>query len=359
MIKIYKKYLINTFFITLGKISLVFLFLIFILNIFEEINFFKDEDVNFYLPTLLTFLNAPSVFYDILPFIFLITTQFFFINLLEKNELIVLKNYGLNNFKIINVLGIITLLSGFFLITVFYNLSANMKFLYLDLKNEYTKDNKYLAVITENGLWIRDEINQKINIINADRIENNILIDVDVTQFDKNFNLIKTIFAKEANVSDNVWLLKKVKIANELNNSEYLEDTKFESNFNSSKINSLYANLSSLSLWELLKLKKNYKKTGYSSKDISLHLQKIYAYPIYLTIMTVLSSIIMLNIKINRPKIFNLILGILISVIIYYISYFFLVLGANEKISISISVWGPMLIIMLIISIGLVRINEK
>ena len=108
-----------------------------------------------------------------------------------------------------------------------------------------------------------------------------------------------------------------------------------------------------------MKLKKNYKKTGYSSKDISLHLQKIYAYPIYLTIMTILSSIIMLNIKINRPKIFNLILGILISVIIYYISYFFLVLGANEKISISVSVWGPMLIIMLIISIGLVRINEK
>ncbi len=359
MIKIYQKYFINSFFITLGKISLVFLFLIFILNIFEEINFFKDEDVNFYLPTLLTFLNAPSVFYDVLPFIFLITTQFFFINLLEKNELIVLKNYGLNNFKIINVLGILSLLLGIFIITVFYNLSANMKFLYLDLKNDYTKDNKYLAVITENGLWIKDEINQKINIINADRIEGNILIDVDITQFDKNFNLVQTLFSKEADVSNNVWKLKKVKISNQLNNTKYLDKANFKSNFNSSKINKLYANLSSLSLWELLKLKKNYKKTGYSSNDISLHLQKIYSYPIYLTIMTVLSSIIMLNIKINRPKIFNLILGILISVIIYYISYFFLVLGANEKISTSVSVWGPMIIIILVISIGLVRINEK
>jgi lipopolysaccharide export LptBFGC system permease protein LptF len=54
-----------------------------------------------------------------------------------------------------------------------------------------------------------------------------------------------------------------------------------------------------------------------------------------------------------------LILGILISVIIYYITYFFLVLGANEKISTSVSVWGPMIIIILVISIGLVRINEK
>ena len=106
-------------------------------------------------------------------------------------------------------------------------------------------------------------------------------------------------------------------------------------------------------------MKKTYQKTGYSLKDVSLHIQKIYAYPIYLTIMTILSSIIMLNIKINRPKIFNLILGILISVIIYYISYFFVILGANEKISILASVWAPLVIIALVISIGLVRINEK
>ena len=359
MFKIYQKYFINSFLTTLGKISLVFLVLIFILNIFEEINFFKDEDVNFYLPLLLTFLNSSSIFYDILPFTFLITTQFFFINLIEKNELILLKNYGLNNFKIINVLSLISLILGIFIITVFYNLSANMKFLYLDLKNNYATDNKYLAVITDNGLWIKDEINQKTNIISANNIQKDKLTDVEITQFDQNFDLIKTFSSKEADVSNNTWILMDVEVANSLNNSNFYEQLNFETNFNSTKINNLYSNLSSLSLWELRELKKNYKKTGYSLKDVSLHIQKIYAYPIYLTIMTILSSIVMLNIKINRPKIFNLILGILISVIIYYISCFFVILGANEKISILASVWAPLLIIVLVISIGLVRINEK
>ena len=293
MFKIYQKYFINSFLTTLGKISLVFLVLIFILNIFEEINFFKDVDVNFYLPLLLTFLNSSSIFYDILPFTFLITTQFFFINLIEKNELILLKNYGLNNFKIIKVLSLISLILGIFFITIFYNLSAKMKFLYLDLKNDYANDNKYLAVITDNGLWIKDEINQKTNIISANNIQKDKLIDIEITQFDQNFDLIKTFSAKEADASNNTWILMDVKVANKFNNSIFYEQLNFETNFNSIKINNLYSNLASLSLWELVKLKKNYQKTGYSLKDISLHLQKIYAYPIYLTIMTILSSIIM------------------------------------------------------------------
>ena len=46
-------------------------------------------------------------------------------------------------------------------------MSSKLKFLYFDIKNEYTKDNKYLAVITENGIWIKDEINNKINLIHA------------------------------------------------------------------------------------------------------------------------------------------------------------------------------------------------
>ena len=33
------------------------------------------------------------------------------------------------------------------------------------MKNKYSGDNKYLAIVTENGLWIKDEIDNKINII--------------------------------------------------------------------------------------------------------------------------------------------------------------------------------------------------
>ena len=56
---------------------------------------------------------------------------------------------------------------GIFIITVFYSFSSNLKNLYLELKNKYTSDSEYLAVITKNGLWIKDIDKGNIKIINA------------------------------------------------------------------------------------------------------------------------------------------------------------------------------------------------
>ena len=74
-----------------------------------------------------------------------------------------------------------------FIIIIFYNFSAKLKHFYLDIKNDFATDNKYLAVITENGIWIKDEINNNKIIINAKLIEGNILKEVVITKFDNNF----------------------------------------------------------------------------------------------------------------------------------------------------------------------------
>ena len=76
-------------------------------------------------------------------------------------------------------------------------------------------------------------------------------------------------------------------------------------------------------------------------------------------IMTILSATIMMNIKYDKSKVFHLIFGILLSVIIYYIHYFLGVLGKSEKIPITVSIWMPITLLIIISSIGLIRINEK
>ncbi len=78
MLKIYEKYILLKFFKIFFNISLVFFSLAIILNIFEEISFFKNIDVNPMVPYFLTILNAPIILFEIFPFIFLITAQFFF-----------------------------------------------------------------------------------------------------------------------------------------------------------------------------------------------------------------------------------------------------------------------------------------
>ena len=72
------KYLSKEFCKVIINAILIFCCLGFIMNLFEEINYFKDLNVNIYLPILLSSLIVPSLLYNMLPFIVLISGIWFF-----------------------------------------------------------------------------------------------------------------------------------------------------------------------------------------------------------------------------------------------------------------------------------------
>ena len=359
MILTYKKNLIFSFLKNIFNISVFFFSLILILNILQEIIFFKDLDVDFFIPIYLTALNASSVLFDVFPFIFLIGAMNFFIEILDRNELIIYKSYGLSNLKIISVVISTSFFLGIFLVLIFYTISSNLKFLYLDIKNNYTKDDKYLAVITANGLWIKDHISENINYINAKNISDENLKEVIISQFDNKHNLLRLISAKNINIKNKNWVIKNANVTEDNVTIEKKEPILFNTNFDFEIISTLFSNLSALDLIKLNKLKNDYTSLGYSTLKINSHLLNLYTYPIYLSIMVCIASILMLNIKHNKPRVFYLIVGILVSVIIFYANYLFNVLVENQKISSIFSVWFVQFLLFLFCSVGLVRINEK
>ena len=356
--KTYVKFLINIFFNSLWKTFFVFFGIVLITNIIEQLQFFKKIDVNFSIPLILSALNTPAVIFEILPFIFLISTQFFFIKLIDNRELEIFKYSGLTNLKIVNIIGLVSFLLGIFIIIFYYNFSSILKSKYLEIKNNYSNDDKYLAVITNNGLWIKDEINDKINIINAKEVSGHFLNEVLINQFNKKFELIKTIESKKINIISRNWIILKPKVLEGGLSQEFLE-INFKSNFDLEKINSLFSNLSSLTIYGLIDLRKSYKSLNYSLIDIDSHLLKIISYPFYLTLITILTAIIMFNIGHQKNFLLKVILGIFLSVIIYYISNFFNVLGTTEKIPLLLSIWFPLIILIIINLAFILRLNEK
>jgi len=161
MFKIYKIYLIKKFLIKFTIICLIFFSLTIILGVLEEISFLQNQNKNFLYPFFLALLNSPITLFEIFPFIFLLTTQFFFYEIFKNEELYLLKVNGLSNFKIINLLFFLSLMMGLISIIFFYNFSSILKFKYSALKNELSNDNKYLAMVNESGLWIKDEVDDK------------------------------------------------------------------------------------------------------------------------------------------------------------------------------------------------------
>ena len=358
-LKIYQKYIIKKFLYIVLKTSLVFLSLIIIMGIFEELSFFSQLDVSLYLPLILVLINSLSVLYLIFPFIFLIGAQFFFIKILDSNELIALKGYGTSNNKILSIITITSFLTGLLIVSLFYNLSAVLKFKYIDLKNEYTNDNKYLASVTENGLWIKDDNGSFVYFINAEKVSTNKLHNVEILVFNKSFQLNRSIFTTEIDITNNTWLMNKAIIVKPRGAREVMNNYSLITNFNYLKINKLYSDLSAFNIYELIKLKNVYKSINYSTTEIDIYIKRILSYPFYITVMTIFSSIIMLNIKHQKSKIFYVAGGILMSVLIYYINFFFGALGKNEQIPIFLSIWLPIFLLSIISLIGIIRLNEK
>jgi len=356
--KKYQIYIATVFFKYIFLISVVFLCLSFLLNFFEELKYFEEYNVSIKYPVILTLLNSPSILFELFPFIFLLSIKFFYIFLNEKKEMEILKNHGINNSRILFLISGCSLICSVFILLIFYTFSSNLKNHYLNLKNKFSSENEYLAVVNQNGLWIKEEINDYSNIIHAAKFNKDLIENITITQRNLFTNDTVIISAKSGDISSKNWSLKDVKIVDNLSSNKDFKIYNYTSSFDGELISNLFSNLNSLNIYQLNILLSNYSEIGYSTTDVKIHLNKLYSLPIFYLLMTVLGLLVMMRFTFLKTKFFTIIAGISISVTVYYINYFSSLFGLNETIPIALSIWLPHLILFLICTMGVIKINE-
>ena len=117
--------------------------------------------------------------------------------------------------------------------------------------------------------------------------------------------------------------------------------------------------MDAVSFWELSKLKENYKYLGYSTKEIEGEFQRSLSFPLFLMSMTLLAGAVVMNIKYKENYLAYVIIAIILSVIIFYLNDFSRALGETEQISLIMSVWTPLSIVLIISAMGIIHVNEK
>jgi len=350
-------YLLKEFFKVVVNTSLVFFCLGLIINLFEEINFFKDYDVGIYLPLILSFLFVPSLFYNMFPFIILLSGIWFFLHIRKTDEIIAMKISGMSNFSIILVPSILSVILGIFFITLVNPITSTLVKKYESTKGSFEKDQDYLAAITSNGIWIKE----KNNIIKSSKLNKNSLLNVSIYEFDNNDNFLKRFEAESADISSRNWILKNVKIIDKDGKSieENTSNIIYKSIYDVKKIKSLYSNLDTISFWNLQNEIKLFENRGYSTREMRSKLQQSLAFPFFLLSMIFLGGVITLGTQSKDSNWKYVFIALFASVLIFYFNRFSAALGKTDKLSIEVSVWMPVIIIFILSAVGLIHANQK
>jgi len=340
---------------------LIFFCLGFIMNLFEEINFFKDINIGVYIPILLTTLKVPVLLHTMLPFIILISGIWFFLKIKKSDEITAMKISGMSNLSVILIPSIISILIGIFFVTLINPITAVSLKKYESIKGQYERDKDYLAAITKNGIWIKEKNNDKNNIIRASNLSEENLMNLTIYQFDKDNNFIKRIEADHANISSRDWLLKNVNILDQSGEllSKNLNEIVYKSIYDLNKIKTLYSNLDTVSFWNIGNEIKLLEERGYSTKQMETKLHRSLAFPFFLLSMIFLSGVFTLGINFKENNLTYIFITIITCILIYFFNDFSAALGKTERLSVEVAVWMPILIIFIFSTIGMIYANQK
>ena len=355
------KYLAIEFTKTIVIMVFAFFCLGFFMNLFEEINFFKDIDQGIYLPILMSLLFVPTLLYNMFPFIVLLSGIWFFLKIKKSDEVTAMKVFGMSPFSIILVPGVLSIILGIFFITSINPITSALVKKYESIKGNYERDLDYLAAITKNGIWIKEKGLANNMLIRSSNLENENLMDVTIYEFDENMNFLKSIAAESADISTFKWNLKNVKITDDNGKiiSNNLKSFSYVSVYDLKKIKSLYSNLDTISFWNIENQIQLLEERGYSTNEMEAKLHRSFAYPLFLLSMVLLSGVFTLGISFKENNFTYIFIAIVLSVIIYFFNDLSSVLGKTEKLPIEISVWMPIVIIFIFSAIGMIHANQK
>ena len=236
---------------------IISIFIIFI-NIIELSRAISENEKSIFNYIYFSLLKYPSILNEIIPFVTILAITFLIRNLISNNEFISMRNLGYSIFDIFKPISIAVFIMGLFFLFI-----VNPLAVFMETKYDYKMDNRdnslYSIKISDNEMWIKNEIDPKnssfINIKNIN-LRNMNAKDIKILLLNQNVN--KFILAESGKFKENIFSLNKVRFY-DFKKEEYenLDSFNLIINFNKDNI------LNSISKYKLVPFYKyiNHSKT--------------------------------------------------------------------------------------------------
>ncbi len=360
------RYIINTLFLVVGLLSLVYLFDT--VELVRRAN--KTSNVPFSLVLQMGLLKLPDVGQILFPFAILFSAMFTFWQLNQRSELVVLRASGFSVWQFLAPVILVALLTGMLQVGIINPVGALFIGKYQQLENTYLERQENQIALFREGLWLRQELDSPMGpqkqhaksyvILHAKKVRQPewILQKLTVFYFDSQDNLERRLDADEAVLKPDKWVFRTAKIHS--TGGEISEHTTWElpTRLTIQDIEDSFSSPQSLSFWQLPAHIKTLEETGFNTSSLEVHYQSLLAQPLFLATMVLLAATVAMRPPRAGQHLILIGAGVFTGFFVFFLSSYLQALGASQQIPPLLAAWSPTVIFVLLGFTALINLED-
>jgi lipopolysaccharide export system permease protein len=353
---ILQRYIARRFILSFLGVLGVFLLMLTLFDLVEQIRRFGSTDATFGAIVRLTLLRVPESLYQILPLIVILATLALFLALARSSELVVTRASGRSAIRSLVAPCIVAGLIGVLGVALVNPLVAATSKRYEQVAGRYLGGDPSTLSISREGLWLRQGGDAGQTVIRASRanLDGTQLFDVTFLGFSTEATARYRIEAAQAELVPGAWAITDAKewrfdVEGNIEIAAVeMAETSLPSNLTRGQILDSFGTPSAIPIWDMPEFIAQLETAGFSARAHRMFLHMELAMPLLLVAMVLVGAgFTMRHTRSGRTGLMVL-MALGLGFALFFIRNFAQVLGENGQIPILLAAWGPPVAAMLL-----------
>lgn len=336
------------------RVFLVFLGIMMLIDIIDQLRRFSDQGVGVGQAARLSAMNVPASLYQILPLIMILAAIALFLGLARSSELVVVRAAGRSGLRFLVTPVVAALAIGGFAVAVLNPLVAATSKEYDALWAKYARGTESVLSVSAEGLWLRQGGPEGQTVIHATRAnaDGTELFGATFLTFGADGLPQSRVEAETATLTTGAWSLTGAKTwdltaANPETGARTQAEVTLGSDLTREAIRDSFGTPSAIPIWDLPAYIAGLERAGFSARSHRVWFQMELAQPLLLAAMVLVAAgFTMRHARFGKTGTMVL-LALAGGFAIFFLRNFAQVLGENGQIPIALAAWSPPLIAVL------------
>ena len=330
-------------------IGAVFLSLIMLIDLIEQLRRFEGISVTLGQLVQLTLLNAPAAINEILPLLMILSTVVLFVGMARSSELVVTRATGRSGIRALVAPVLMSLVIGGLAVSTLNPIVAATSNRYQQLADTYRTGGPAALSISGEGLWLRQGSARGQSVIHASGYspEEVTLYDVSILTYARDGGPIRRINAQSAKLVQDKWTLTNAKVwplvsgVNPETNAVLHKTLEIPTSLTRERIQDSIGRPTGISIYDLPKTIRQMEQAGFSTRRYQVWFQIELARPLFLVAMVLVgAAFTMRHTRLGGTGI-AVLTAVLLGFALYFVRNFAQILGENGQIPVALAAWAP------------------